>query len=34
MTPFTVSWTFTLPFLGDLIGWWRDKKKYVEELWV
>lgn len=34
MTPFTVSWTFTLPFLGDLVGWWKDKKKYVEELWV
>lgn len=34
MTPFTVSWTFTLPFLGDLIGWWKDRKKFVEELWV
>ena len=34
MTPFTVSWTFTLPFLGDLVGWWKDKKKYVEEFWV
>lgn len=34
MTPFTVSWTFTLPFLGDLIGRWRDKKKFANELWV
>jgi len=34
MTPFTVSWTFTLPFLGDLVGWWRDKKKFVQELWI
>jgi len=34
MTPFTVSWTFTLPFLGDVVGWLRDKKKFVEELWV
>lgn len=34
MPPFTVSWTFTLPFLGDAVGWLRDKKKFVEELWV
>lgn len=34
MTPFTVSWTFTLPFLGDLIGWLKDKKKFAEELWL
>ena len=34
MTPFTVSWTFTLPFLGDLIGWLRDKKRFVNELWL
>lgn len=34
MTPFTVSWTFTLPFLGDVIGWLRDKKRYIEELWI
>lgn len=34
MTPFTVSWTFTLPFLGDVLGWLRDRKKFVEELWV
>jgi hypothetical protein len=34
MTPFTVSWTFTLPFLGDVVGWLRDRKKFVEELWV
>lgn len=34
MTPFTVSWEFTLPFLGDLIGWLKDKRRYLEELWV
>lgn len=34
MTPFTVSWTFTLPFLGDLAGWLRDKKRFAEEFWV
>ena len=34
MTPFTVSWVFTLPFVGDLVGWIKDKKKYAEELWV
>ncbi|NWF63684.1 MAG: hypothetical protein HXY38_05190 [Chloroflexi bacterium] len=34
MTPFTVSWAFTLPFLGDLVGWLRDKKRYAEELLV
>ncbi|MBK7449866.1 MAG: DUF2029 domain-containing protein [Anaerolineales bacterium] len=34
MTPFTVSWVFTLPFLADLTGWWKDKKKYAEELWL
>ncbi|MBL8061593.1 MAG: hypothetical protein JNK32_01120 [Anaerolineales bacterium] len=34
MTPFTVSWVFTLPFLGDVMGWMRDKVKYREELWL
>lgn len=34
MTPFTVSWTFTLPFLGDLIGNWQNKEKFKEELWL
>ena len=34
MTPFTVSWVFTLPFLADLIGRLKDKKKFMEELWV
>lgn len=34
MTPFTVSWTFTLPFLGDAVGWLRDKKRFKEELWI
>lgn len=34
MTPFTVSWTFSLPFLGDLIGWLRDKARYRETLWL
>ncbi len=34
MTPFTVSWTFTLPFLGDLIGWLRDKQRFAKELWL
>lgn len=34
MTPFTVSWVFTLPFVGDLVGWLKDKKRYAEELWV
>lgn len=34
MTPFTVSWTFTLPFLGDLVGRWKDKKRFLNELWV
>lgn len=34
MTPFTVSWTFTLLFLGDLIWWWKDKKKFENELWL
>lgn len=34
MTPFTVSWTFTLPFLGDLVGRIRNKKKFLEELWL
>ncbi|MDP1545159.1 MAG: hypothetical protein Q8L87_03980 [Anaerolineales bacterium] len=27
MTPFTVSWTFTIPFLGDLILWLKRQKK-------
>lgn len=27
MTPFTVSWTFTIPFLGDLIHWLRKPSK-------
>lgn len=26
MTPFTVSWTFTLPFLGDLVIWLQNRK--------
>jgi hypothetical protein len=34
MTPFTVSWTFTLPFLGDLIGKWKNKKEFENELWL
>lgn len=34
MTPFTVSWTFSLPFLGDLLGWIKDKKKFMDELWL
>lgn len=34
MTPFTVSWTFTLPFLGELIGKWKDKNKFEKELWI
>ena len=34
MTPFTVAWVFTTPFLADLIGWWRDKKKFEKELWI
>lgn len=34
MTPFTVSWVFTLPFLGDVIGWFMNKVKYREELWL
>jgi hypothetical protein len=34
MTPFTVSWTFTLPFLGDLIGRIKDQDKYRDSLWV
>lgn len=32
MTPFTVSWTVTLSFLGDLVGWWRDKTKFENGL--
>jgi hypothetical protein len=27
MTPFTVSWTFTIPFLGDIILWLRKPPK-------
>ncbi|HNB36877.1 MAG TPA: hypothetical protein PK414_11695 [Anaerolineales bacterium] len=34
MTPFTVSWVFSLPFLGDVVGRIRDKKRFVEQLWV
>jgi hypothetical protein len=34
MTPFTVSWTFTLPFLADVIGRWKNKKKFENELWL
>lgn len=34
MTPFTVSWTFTLPFLGDVVGWLKDKVRYREEFWI
>lgn len=34
MTPFTVLWTFTLPFLGDLIGKIRNKAKFQNELWL
>jgi len=34
MTPFTVAWQFTLPFLGDLMGWMKDGRKYLQELWV
>lgn len=26
MTPFTASWGFTLPFLGDLVEWWQGKR--------
>ena len=34
MTPFTVSWTFTIPFLGDLIGRLRDSTRFKNSLWV
>lgn len=34
MTPFTVSWTFTLPFLGDVVGWFKDKAKFRDEFWI
>jgi hypothetical protein len=34
MTPFTVSWTFALPFVGDIVGRLKDKKKFLQELWV
>lgn len=34
MTPFTVSWTFTIPFLADLIGRWKDKTKFENEIWL
>lgn len=34
MTPFTVSWAFALPFLGDWLGRWKDKKKFENELWL
>jgi hypothetical protein len=34
MTPLTVSWTFTLPFLGDLVGWLHDRERYRNSLWL
>ena len=34
MTPFTVLWEFSIPFLGDLVGWFRNKKKFLDELWI
>jgi len=34
MTPATVLWVFTIPFLGDLVGWFRNKIKFRDELWV
>lgn len=34
MTPFTVSWTFALPFVGDIVGRLKDKKKFLQELWI
>ncbi|MCZ2126892.1 MAG: hypothetical protein LC099_03860 [Anaerolineales bacterium] len=33
MTPFVVSWQFSLPFLGDLVGKLRDKN-YAKKLWI
>ena len=34
MTPSTVLWVFTIPFLGDLVGWLRNKIKFRDELWI
>ena len=34
MTPSTVLWVFTIPFLGDLVGWFRNKIKFRDELWI
>lgn len=34
MTPLTAAWSFTLPFLGDLVGWVKDKARYKDTLWI
>jgi hypothetical protein len=34
MTLVTVPWTFGIPFLGDLIGRWRDRARFEESLWL
>ena len=34
MTPSTVAWVFTIPFLGDLIGQIRNRIKFRDELWI
>jgi hypothetical protein len=30
----TVPWAFGLPILGDLIGTWRDPKRFKNSLWI
>lgn len=34
MTPFTVAWTFSLPFLADFIGGWKDKERFEKSFRV
>jgi hypothetical protein len=34
MTLVTVPWTFGVPFLGDLIGRWRDRQRFEDSLWI
>jgi hypothetical protein len=34
MTPFNVAWSFTLPFLADLIGRIKDRRKFLNEFWI
>ena len=34
MTVFTVPWTFGIPLVAPMIRKWRDRKRFVETLWI